>query len=61
MLLRESLTDKDIPRRDKLRETIIAQFEKEFLRLKVELSVGYISSLTKLLLTLLMAGLSWPH
>jgi hypothetical protein len=40
MLLRESLNDKDIPRRDKLREAIINQFGKEFARLKVELSVG---------------------
>lgn len=39
MLLREGMTDKDIPRRDKLREGIIQQFEKEFGRLKVELSV----------------------
>ena len=39
MLLRESLTDKDIPRRDKVREAIIQQFEKEFGLLKDELSV----------------------
>jgi hypothetical protein len=39
MLLRESLTDKDIPRRDKVREAIIQQFEKEFFLLKDELSV----------------------
>ena len=42
MLLRESLTDKDIPRHDKLREAIIQQFLQEFECLKVELSVGYI-------------------
>jgi len=41
MLLRESLNDKDIPRRDKVREAIIQQFEKEFACLKVELSVGW--------------------
>jgi len=40
MLLRESLKDTDIPRRDKIREEIIRQFEKEFTRLKTELSVG---------------------
>jgi hypothetical protein len=40
MLLRESLNDKDIPRRDKLREAIINQFGKEFARLKVKLLVG---------------------
>ena len=39
MLLRETLADKDIPKRDKLRETIIKQFEKEFNLLKDELSV----------------------
>lgn len=39
MLLRESLNDKDIPRRDRLRESIIQQFEKEFAGLKVELAV----------------------
>lgn len=39
MLLRESLTDKDIPRRDKVREAVIKQFEKEFFLLKDELSV----------------------
>ncbi len=39
MLLREDMTDKEIPRRDKLREAIIQQFEKEFARLKVKLSV----------------------
>jgi hypothetical protein len=40
MLLRESLTDKDIPHRDKLREGIIKQFEKQFARLKIHLLVS---------------------
>jgi len=39
-LLRDSLADKDIPRRDKIREAIIRQFEREFSKLKIELSVG---------------------
>jgi hypothetical protein len=39
MLLRESLADKDIPRRDKVREAILDQFEKQFKALKTELSV----------------------
>ena len=39
MLLRESLTDKDIPCREKVREAIIQQFEKEFANLKNELAV----------------------
>jgi uncharacterized protein YnzC (UPF0291/DUF896 family) len=40
MLLRESLTDKDIPRRHKVREAILQQYRKQFANLKVELSVG---------------------
>lgn len=57
MLLRESLTDKDIPRRDKLREGIIKQFEKQFACLKVDLSVSLIPNLTILVLIHLFAGL----
>ncbi len=41
MLLHKSLTDKDIPHRDKLREAIIQQFGKEFALLKTELSVSF--------------------
>ena len=40
MLLRDTLTDEDIPRRDKFREAIIQQFGVEFKKLKVELSVS---------------------
>jgi len=44
MLLRDGLDDKHIPHRHKLREGIINQFKKEFAKLKVELSVRFISS-----------------
>ena len=43
MLLRESLTDKDIPHRDKLREAIFQEFHKAFGNLKTELSVSHIT------------------
>ena len=57
MLLRKSLTDKDIPRRDKLREGIIKQFKKQFACLKIDLSVSLIPNLTILVLIRLFAGL----
>ncbi len=50
MLLREDLDDKQIPCRHKLREGIINQFKKEFAKLKVELSVRFLSFLQKCLL-----------
>jgi hypothetical protein len=57
MLLRESLTNGDIPRRDKVREAIIQQFEKEFAVLRTELSVSYNTDSTKnMLILLIMAG-----
>jgi hypothetical protein len=61
MLLQDSLTDKDIPRRDKLREAIIQQFYKEFETLKVELSVGRTPILLNLLLIYLITGLPWTY
>jgi hypothetical protein len=39
MILRESLVDADIPRRDKMREAILNQFWTSFNELKVDLSV----------------------
>jgi hypothetical protein len=45
MLLRPSLQDKEIPRRDKVREGIIEQWHKWFDSLKRELAVCTISAL----------------
>jgi hypothetical protein len=38
-ILRESLLERDIPRRDKLREAIIKRWHRSFKDLKLELSV----------------------
>ena len=40
MILRETLVDADIPRRDKMREAIITHWRTSFEELKLELSVG---------------------
>jgi hypothetical protein len=40
MVLRETLVDADIPRRDKMRETVLSHWQKSFEDLKVELSVS---------------------
>jgi hypothetical protein len=40
MLLRETLVDADIPRRDKMREVIMGQWRKSFETLKINLSVS---------------------
>ena len=40
MLLRETLVDADIPRRDKMREVIISHWQKSFETLKLDLSVS---------------------
>jgi hypothetical protein len=40
MVLRESLVDADIPRRDKMREAIIGAWQKSFTQLKLDLSVS---------------------
>jgi hypothetical protein len=40
LLLRESLVDADIPRRDKMREAILKHWRKSYEELKVELSVS---------------------
>ena len=40
MLLRDTLEDKHIPRRHKLREAIIAEWQKEFEGLKKALAVS---------------------
>jgi len=40
MVLRESLVDADIPRRDKMREVIIDYWQKSFKDLKLDLSVS---------------------
>jgi hypothetical protein len=42
MLLRESLEEADIPRRDKMREIIVSHWRKSFEGLKLELSVSRI-------------------
>jgi hypothetical protein len=41
MVLRESLVDADIPRRDKMREAIIGAWQKSFTQLKLDLSVSF--------------------
>ena len=41
MILRESLVDADIPRRDKMREAIIDAWQKSFTELKLDLSVSF--------------------
>ena len=41
MLLRETLVDADIPRRDKMREAIISQWQKSFEHLKLDLAVCF--------------------
>jgi len=56
MLLQESLTDKDIPHRDKVREAIFQQFEKEFSALKIELSVSHMVGDMKRLLINIYLG-----
>jgi hypothetical protein len=48
MLLREDLTDADIPHRAKLREHILQEFLTEFGNLKIELAVGCMFCSTKL-------------
>ena len=40
MILRETLVDADIPRRDEMREAIITHWQMSFEELKLELSVG---------------------
>jgi hypothetical protein len=40
MILRETLTDKEIPRRDKMRESVIVQWRDRFEDLKLDLSVS---------------------
>jgi hypothetical protein len=40
LILRETLSDSDIPRRDKMRETIITHWRESFRVLKSELSVS---------------------
>jgi hypothetical protein len=40
MVLRETLVDVDIPRRDKMREAIISAWQKSFKDLKIDLSVS---------------------
>lgn len=62
MLLRESLADKDIPRRDKVREAILDQYSKQFDGLINELSVRCkINSIKKMLILLIVAGLRRTH
>jgi hypothetical protein len=39
MILRESLVDTDIPRRDKMREAVISHWQDSFEVLKLDLSV----------------------
>ena len=46
MLLRESLNDKQIPRRHMLREGVLKQFKREFGQLKLELSVNIMISVS---------------
>ena len=41
MLLRPALDDRQIPRRDKVRESVINQFGQEFGKLKIELAVRF--------------------
>lgn len=43
MVLRESLDDADIPRRDKMREAILSYWRTSFEALKADLSVSLIS------------------
>ena len=40
MVLRETLVDANIPRRDKIREVVISQWRNSFEQLKLDLSVG---------------------
>jgi hypothetical protein len=40
MVLCDTLIDTDIPRRDKMREVIIGQWQDSFRKLKLDLSVG---------------------
>lgn len=52
MVLRESLVDADIPRRDKMKEAIMGGWQRSFKELKSELAV----SLNLLLLAILLTS-----
>jgi hypothetical protein len=49
MVLRETLVDADIPGRDKMRESVIAHWQKSFESLKLDLAVSFNAFVSSLL------------